>query len=298
MTTFIDEWQLSSFCGCLSSGRAGWAGRAESGDLGCLPEALVGVGSFGVAVSGRHGHILRSRDILASLHVITTDIDADSGFLEIYERCKTHSITSLERMYAMWQAVRHVSARGLSGDLVECGVWMGGNCMLAALTLLELGDLERRIWLYDTFEGMSRPSPEDVRHDGQDAASLWEQRRMGEEASDWWCADYDSVRRNMVSTGYPEERLELVKGKVEDTTPGQIPERISVLRLDTDWYLSTRHEMLHLFPRLVQGGVLIVDDYGWWEGSRQAVDEYLHEHGLHLLLNRIDSCGTRMAIKV
>ena len=174
---------------------------------------------------------------------------------------------------------------------------MGGNGMLAALALLGLGDTQRQIWLYDTFEGMSRPSLEDVRHDGQDAATLWEQRRTGEETSDWWSAPYDAVRQNM-STGYSEDRIKLVKGTVEDTIPAQAPERIAVLRLNTDWYNSIRHGMTHLFPRLVPGGILILDNYGWWQGSRRAVDEYLRQHGLNVLLSRIDSCGARMAIKI
>ena len=88
----------------------------------------------------------------------------------------------------------------------------------------------------------------------------------------------------------------MVKGKVEDTLPGHAPDHIAVLRLDTDWYASTKHEMEHLYPRLARGGVLIIDDYGHWAGSRQAVDEYLAEHGIHLLLNRTDYTG-RMALK-
>jgi O-methyltransferase len=70
-----------------------------------------------------------------------------------------------------------------------------------------------------------------------------------------------------------------------------------LLRLDTDWYDSTRHELVHLFPRLSQGGVLIIDDYGHWKGARQAVDDYLKESGTRLLLNRIDYTG-RIAVKV
>ncbi|MGE5570152.1 MAG: TylF/MycF/NovP-related O-methyltransferase [Rhodospirillales bacterium] len=239
-----------------------------------------------------------TESILSTLHIITTDMDADSAFKRAYEKCKDYTITSMERMYSTWQAVTYVCSRGLPGDIVECGTWMGGNGMLAALALIECGDLDRRIWLYDTFEGMSRPTSEDVRHDGQSAAPIWEQHRTAREGSKWWQAPYDAVRRNMLSTGYPGDRITLVKGKVEETIPGQMPKRIAVLRLDTDWYGSTRHEMVHLFPRLVQGGVLIVDDYGWWRGSRQAVDEYLEQKRIRLLLNRIDSCGARMAVKV
>ena len=238
------------------------------------------------------------REVLESLNIITTDMETDGEFARHYDRCRKFTITSLERMYAMWQAVRYVSQRGLTGDIVECGTWMGGNGMLAALALSDLKDCARRIWLYDTFDGMTRPSAEDVRHDGQAAAPLWEERRAGEDVSNWWRARYDMVQDNVISTDYPPDKLMLVKGRVEDTIPCRVPDRIAVLRLDTDWYTSTRHEMTHLFPRLVSGGILIVDDYGWWQGSRRAVDEYLKEHGIHLLLDRIDSCGARMAIKI
>ena len=106
----------------------------------------------------------------------------------------------------------------------------------------------------------------------------------------------DEVTRNVLGTGYPADRVRFVEGLVEDTIPEQAPEEIAVLRLDTDWYESTRHQLVHLYPRLSSGGVLILDDYGCWLGARQAVDEYIEEHGLHLLLTRIDSSG-RLVVK-
>ncbi len=94
---------------------------------------------------------------------------------------------------------------------------------------------------------------------------------------------------------YPAERVHFVPGKVEDTVPQKAPESIALLRLDTDWYSSTRHELEHLYPRLVSGGVLILDDYGWWQGARQATDEWLRDNGFQLALWR---AGTgRVAIK-
>jgi O-methyltransferase len=89
----------------------------------------------------------------------------------------------------------------------------------------------------------------------------------------------------------PTDRTFLIKGRVEDTVPSQAPQEISILRLDTDWYESTRHEMIHLFPRIAIGGVLIIDDYGWWEGARQAIDEYIEEKKIQIFLNRIDYTG-------
>lgn len=217
--------------------------------------------------------------------------DLEPEFHDLYRLCSDYTMTSIERMYSLWGAVRHVTARGIDGDYVECGVWRGGSSMLAARTLLGLGDHRRRFFLYDTFAGMAEPTEED----GALARHEWA-RHERTDGNDWCRSPLDEVRANMLSTGLPEERLELVKGKVEDTIPGTVPERVALLRLDTDWYASTRHELVHLFPRLQPGGILIVDDYGHWEGARQAVDEYIAESGVPLMLVRVDETG-RVAIR-
>jgi hypothetical protein len=104
----------------------------------------------------------------------------------------------------------------------------------------------------------------------------------------------EDVRANLLSTGYPAEKIHLIKGKVEDTIPGTLPRGLSILRLDTDWYESTRHELIHLYPLLHPKGVLIIDDYGDWQGAKKAVDEYFKES--EIFLHRIDRTG-RIAIK-
>ena len=218
--------------------------------------------------------------------------DMEPEFLEVYERCSEYTMTSAERMYGLWSAVRYIAGRALEGDYVECGVWRGGSSMLAALEFKRQAAEDRRFFLYDTFEGMAEPTPED----GAVARSEWSRHRR-ESHNDWCYSPLDEVRANMLSTGLPEDRLELVKGKVEDTIPGTAPAQIALLRLDTDWYASTRHELEHLFPRLRPGGVLIVDDYGHWQGARQAVDEYFAEHGISTLLVRLDETG-RVAVKL
>ncbi len=215
-------------------------------------------------------------------------------FERFLERCEEYTMTSRERMYSVFQAARYVSAAGITGDVVECGVWRGGSSMMAALTLDAAGEA-RRFWLYDTFEGMPAPTAEDVGLHGEDAFAEWQRNQRGE-INEWCYAPLDDVRTNLQSVGIPENRLELVAGKVEETIPQRVPERIALLRLDTDWYESTWHELVHLYPRLVYGGVLILDDYGHWGGARAAVDRYLAEHGINLLLNRIDYSG-RIAIK-
>ena len=168
--------------------------------------------------------------------------------------------------------------------------------MAAARILLEEGDDTRELYLYDTFAGMTDPTTADVTDKGA-SANRWMRRYGRDEAghSKWCNASLDDVRQNIASTGFPLDRVTFVEGPVEATIPGVAPDRIAVLRLDTDWYESTAHELTHLFPRLAPGGVLILDDYGHWQGARRAVDEYLDKAGLHLLLHRIDYTG-RMAV--
>lgn len=221
--------------------------------------------------------------------------DLEPAFVEIYEEARPFTMVSLERLYAVYQAVRHVVRAGLPGDFVECGVWKGGCSMVAALTFAHLGDTSRTLWLYDTFEGMTEPEEQDTDYRGESARDRMEHE--GIERPGQWChGPLDAVKQVMASTGYPEARLRYIQGRVEDTLPTLRPERVAVLRLDTDWYASTRHELECLYPQLVTGGVLLIDDYGHWRGCRQAVDEYFSERRIAMLLSRQDYTG-RMGVK-
>ncbi len=161
-------------------------------------------------------------------------------------------------------------------------------------TLLRLQATDRELYLFDTFAGMPPPGQWDVRYTGERASDILENPVERERVLA--SASLDEVRGNVLRGGYDPGCVRFVQGLVEDTIPDQAPERIALLRLDTDWYQSTRHELVHLYPRLSRGGVLIVDDYGCWLGARRAVDEYIEENGLQLLLNRIDSAA-RIAVK-
>jgi hypothetical protein len=167
--------------------------------------------------------------------------------------------------------------------------------MIAAMALAAAGDTARELWLYDTYEGMSAPTAEDRDWRGISAADLLRKGEDHKETSVWCYSSLDEVRSNMVRTGYPVDRMRFVKGKVEDSIPGQAPAQIALLRLDTDFYESTYHELRHLYPRLAPGGVLIIDDYGHWAGARKATDQYFAELGRPILLQRIDYTG-RLAI--
>jgi hypothetical protein len=214
--------------------------------------------------------------------------DFDEGLIALCERVRPYTLTSPERIVALRDAVRYEVRAGIPGDLVECGVWRGGSMMVVALTLLELGATDRELYLFDTFTHMPFPGEEDVDLFGVPAADVYE---AASNAEAFRYLPLDEVRSVLVGTGYPEERLHFVPGMVEDTIPGAAPDRIALCRLDTDWYASTRHEMAHLFPRIVPGGVLLVDDYGHFMGAKQAVDEHLADQGPEVLLQRIDFTG-------
>ncbi|MGQ0683677.1 TylF/MycF/NovP-related O-methyltransferase [Bradyrhizobium sp.] len=223
--------------------------------------------------------------------------DTEPEFRALAEQVRAFTMTSFERMYALYKAVDFIEQAGIPGSIVECGVWRGGSMMVVAHRLLALGRCDRDLYLFDTYEGLPRPDEvKDVDVWGNRAIDGWLPRQTGDESSHWAEASLEEVHANLLSTGYPEARLHLVKGMVERTIPAKAPVAIALLRLDTDWYASTKHEMEQLFPRLARNGILIIDDYGHFEGARQAVDEYIAEHRLPVLLNRIDYSG-RLIVK-
>ena len=223
-----------------------------------------------------------------------TALDLSPELARIIDSCRPYTMTSLERMASLHDAARYVAINNIPGALVECGVWRGGSAMNMAMTILGCGASPRDLWLFDTYSGMTKPSERDVDVYGRTATAKFEKMTQGERK--WLDASVDDVRENMRSTGYPVERVHLIEGMVEETIPSRAPEQIALLRLDTDWFDSTKHELEHLFPRLTAGGVLILDDYGHWQGARQATDEYFARHGLNPLLFRIDYTG-RMMVK-
>jgi O-methyltransferase len=217
--------------------------------------------------------------------------DFDGDAVALCRAVAPFTMTSPERVIALRDAVRYVEANDVPGDIVECGVWKGGSMMAVALTLIALGR-RRRLRLYDTFEGMPPPTAKDADHLGQAAAQLL--RESDKHTSHMWAlSPLNEVQHNLSSTGYDPALIEYVAGRVEETITHESIKsmQIALLRLDTDWYESTRHELIHLFPRISVGGVLIIDDYGHWEGARKAVDEYFAEHQPHMLLTRIDYTG-------
>jgi O-methyltransferase len=222
--------------------------------------------------------------------------DLEPAQRETLSKVMPYTMTSPARIVALVDAVEYIHRAQVPGAVVECGVWKGGSMMAAALTLLRLGD-HRDLFLYDTFEGMTEPTAHDVDVNGRKAADLLREQARTTSAESIWCyAPLQGVRDAIRSTGYPEPLVHFVAGPVEATIPRTVPDRISVLRLDTDWYESTRHELEHLYPLLQPGGVLIIDDYGHHLGCRKATDEYFARLPEPVLLSRIDYTG-RLTVK-
>lgn len=228
--------------------------------------------------------------------VLTHDIVADTFFMRLYNQCKPFTMTSIERMYSLYQSLNYIFQNQIEGDFVECGVWKGGSSMMMALYLKEKGITNRKVYLYDTFEGMNPPSELDKTFSGENAKDLLDVQNKTDNNSIWCYSSVDEVKRNLLSTQYLPENLIFIKGKVEDTLNDHLPGRLALLRLDTDWYESTKKELGCLYPLLNQRGILIIDDFGHWEGAKKAVIEYFETNKMHPLLHRIDNTG-RIMIK-
>jgi len=222
--------------------------------------------------------------------------DLDAATRAVVREVQEFTLTTPSRIAVLCETIGYITSNEVPGAIVECGVWRGGSMMAVARTLLNLGIVDRELYLFDTFEGMTAPRGVDRRvGDGAMAEELMSARSPLEADNIWCVASLDEVRANLEGIGYPSHRVHYVRGRVEDTIPGHAPSEIAILRLDTDWYESTRHEMESLYDRISADGVLIVDDYGEWEGARRAVDEYLAGCGFQPLLCRIDQ-GGRVAV--
>ena len=206
-------------------------------------------------------------------------------------------MTTVHQCYAMHKATEYIINEKIPGDIVECGVWRGGSMMISGLTLLNMNEKSKILYLYDTYAGMSKPTEKDIRmYDDRPDSEMWKKKKEGN-IINWDYAPLEEVKSNLSSINYPQNNIKYIKGKVEDTIPNILPEKISLLRLDTDFYESTYHQLIHLYPLLSINGVLIIDDYGYWKGQKEAVDQYFMENKINILLNRIGDQG-RMGLKL
>jgi len=216
-------------------------------------------------------------------------VEATAQDAELMASLKPFTMTSGERPGSLMNAVCHVSNNRVPGDFVECGLWCWGSVMAMAQELSSLGVSDRQIWLYDTFSGMTAPTAEDVEAgSGVTAETMLDETLVGDGDNVWCVAGLPDVQSNVFSNGYPKDKFTFVEGDVSQTLGEIVPAKISLLRLDTDWYESTRMELEVLYPRLSVGGVCIFDDYGHWQGARKAVDDYFKKLGLRPYMHPID----------
>jgi len=213
-------------------------------------------------------------------------IEVNREIEKIIKHCSKYSLTGYLRMYVVTEAIRKVLNDGLEGDFVECGVWKGGNLILME-KLRGFYKLNKKIYGYDTFDGMSEPTELDEDFNNNKAKSLMLKSKKEKGINNIHCfATIEDVKSNIISN-CDEKNISLIKGPVEETLliEENLPKKISVLRLDTDFYESTKIELDILFPLLVKGGILIIDDYGHWKGAKKAVDEYFadNKHWLHFV---------------
>lgn len=203
-----------------------------------------------------------------------------------------YTMTSYERLVTLWQQVRYLDRAGIQGSLVECGTWKGGACGMMALAHLAVGGPIRPLHLFDSFQGLPEP---DAERDGVVAVEYAGGHASGALRGIGRCVGTLEVNQRLLGDiiRYPKELTHYHVGWFQETVPATNTTigPIALLRLDGDWYESTKICLQYLCPQVSSGGVVIIDDYGKWAGCRRAVDEYLRRCARVLLLNHIDAAG-------
>ena len=204
-------------------------------------------------------------------------VEIEDNIKDIIKVCSKYSMTGEKRMYLLSEAIKEVKRQNLEGDFLECGIWKGGNIILFK-KLNILYNLKKNIYAYDTFEGMPASNEFDKDYNENFASDLMSKEEKNSNLNNIHCySPYEEVVNN-ISKYVEVSNIKFIKGKVEETLLENIniPKKISILRLDTDFYSSTKIELEVLYNRLVKGGILIIDDYGHWKGARKAVDEFFN----------------------
>jgi hypothetical protein len=201
-----------------------------------------------------------------------------------------NSMAGYKRLANVYDLANLAEDEKLPGAFVECGVWKGGCIGLMAAVAKDRGS-PRKIALFDSFEGLPEPGPKD----GEEAREYAQGRMDGRmQAIDQCVGPMEDVKDLFFNRlGIDPARVEFRKGWFQDTVPGSGPSigPIAILRLDGDWYDSTKVCLDGLYDQVVPGGFVVIDDYGFWEGCRKAVDEFLAQRGVKVELVPIDDTG-------
>lgn len=208
------------------------------------------------------------------------------------------TMVSQENLIFLISAIKYLKKKKIEGDYAETGVWKGGLSILSYQMFSEKIKKKKRFYLYDTFEGMTKPSKFDrkINKDLSQVMDKWKNTSKTKEG--WNFSPLDEVKDNITRKCGKNSLKDFffIKGKVEDTLKNKrnLPKKICLLRLDTDFYNSTKSELTYLFNRVSKGGVVIFDDYSNWLGAKKAIDDFLKNK--KYLLCKIDN-NSRFIIK-
>lgn len=196
-------------------------------------------------------------------------------------------------------AIHYIINNNIEGVIVECGVESGNFEYCWITKLLHFGEY-RDIYMYDTFDGLTEPSEHDYTHEdsviykmnNKEVCDFWNKEK--------WCyCPLEKVKNRLNQTGYPEDKLKYIVGDVLDTLKddNNIPDKIAILRLDTDWYQSSKYELERLYDKVTMGGLIIFDDYFHWNGQRKATDDFFKERGYDYNVTNLYNGKTGAIIK-
>ncbi len=238
-------------------------------------------------ILSKFGHEIVHSEYLFQLKKNTIIEEINSEQKELLNNALKYSGVGIIPTWMLINSIKYINDKKIEGDFVEAGVWRGGNLIIFK-ELIEKYKLNKEIYGYDTFEGMPEPSEVDVKWNNISAA------RKTKTKDDWCKSSIEDVKKNILTVLNDLKHINLIKGLVEETLliEANLPKKISLLRLDTDFYKSTKVELEILFPRLSKGGILIIDDYGNWKGAKKAVDEFFGDKAFLIYLDH----GVRMYI--
>jgi len=211
-------------------------------------------------------------------HAFPIEFSEPDKYITRYVMERELTVVGKENLFSTVMACKYVSEANIPGDFVECGCYRGGNGIVAA-DVFQRYSQDRKIWLYDTFAGMTRPGQHDFsNHDGSPVLGHFLNLQR-ETHNEWVYASLPEVRNNFENAGFLDDNVKFIQGDVLETlkAANNLPDQIAVMRLDTDWYESTKIELDALYPRLSVGGILVIDDYGHYAGAKKAVDEYFKD---------------------
>jgi len=216
--------------------------------------------------------------LLIIIYVFFYRIKANTAERKIVDICKKlqFSTTTEIHLWHFLSIFKKIDNKKIMGDFIECGVWKG-IYLVFFQKLIEYNNLENcNIYAFDTYEGMPEPTSSDLINTGKSMIERFKDSKLGKNTSSWNNASLDEVKENYLQNTLLNKNLIQIKGMVETTLleKKNIPEKISILKLDTNLYEGTKIELEVLFPKVQSGGFIIIDNYTNYKGIQKAVDEY------------------------